>query len=245
MFQAVQRSSSQVLPLLHGVARQSALFTELLDSNHDAWRVIRKDHVWCFYREVGDGESSLPSGCVVIKNSPGQSLRCDFYTSGGKQSLLNTYGDEIVRAAQSLVDREYIIALVTKSARGLGIDNWNHSLSFSGSHVTERCAHLRGGTSLYDRIVGSDWAASQRAALSHGISLSALRLQPGLVVSQRDNDVPIVRCLISYPRIIETTFASSRLRAGLYAVTEEMVSLVVENNRAVEEQWDFGSDCDL
>lgn len=245
MFQAVQRPSAQALPPSHGGARQSALFTELLDSNHDAWRVTRKDHVWCFYREVGDGANSLPSGCVVIKNSPGQSLRCDFYTSGGKHSLVNTYGDEVVRAAQRLIDREYIIALVTKSARGVGIDNWNHSLSFSGSQVTERSAQLRGGTPLYDRIVGSDWPAIQRAAPCHGRTVLARPLQPGLVVSQHENDVPVVRCLISYPRLIETTFASLRLRAGLYAVTEEMASLVVENNRAVEEQRDFGGDCDL
>lgn len=245
MFQAVQRSSAQVLPPSHGAARQSALFAELLDENHDAWRVARKDHVWCFYREVGDGGSSLPSGCVVLTSSPGKPLSCDFYTSGGKHSLINTYGDEVVRAAQSLIDREYIIALITKSARGLGIDNWNHSLSFSGSQVTERSAHLRGGTPIYDRIVGSDWPAMQRVAPFYGSSLSARRHQPGLVVSQHENDVPVVRCLISYPRLIETTFASSRLRTGLYAVTEEMASLVVENNRAVEEQRDFGSDCDL
>lgn len=245
MFQAVQRSPNHVVASSLGVARQSALFGELLDMNHDAWRVTRTGHEWCFYREVGHPESSLPFGCVVLKSSPGQPLSCDFYTSGGKHSLLNTYGDEVVRAAQSLIDREYIIALVTKSARGLGIDNWNHSLSFSGSHVTERSAHLRGGAPLYDRIVGSDWPAIQRTDPSHGRSLSARRHRPGLVLSQHEHDVPVVRCLISYPRTIETTFASSRLRAGLYAVTEEMVSLVVEHNRAVEEQRDFGSDCDL
>ena len=244
MFQAVQRSPNHVVASSLGVARQSALFGELLDMNHDAWRVTRTGHDWCFYREVGHGESSLPFGCVALKSSPGQPLSCDFYTSGGRHSLLNAYGDEVARAAQSLIDREYLIALVTKGARGLGSDNWNLSLSFSGSHVTERSAQLREGTSVYERIIGSGLPTTPRPAPCQPRAKEH-RQQPGLFVSQHEQDVPVVRCLISYPRTIEATFASSRLRAGLYAVTEEMASMVVEHNRAVEEQREFGSDGDL
>ena len=60
------------------------------------------------------------------------------------------------------------------------------------------------------------------------------KAEPGLMVSQFDNEIPRAHCLISYPRTIEATFFSSRLREGLNDITEGMVSLIVRHNRSTE-----------
>lgn len=211
----------------------SRLISELLDGNHDAWRVCRQGRSWTFYREIGHGHPRLPFGAIVLKTEPGKPQTFDFYTSRGKRSLLPTYGEEVCRAAQALMDREYVIGLFTKCAVDLSSKNWDHQLSFCGDQLKERSARLRYGTDLYDRIVGTPLGRFSKHPTG-GDEAAHPRKAPGLVVFQRENDVPWVQCLISYPRRIENSFYSSRLTEGLEAVTGEMVSVITELNRSVD-----------
>jgi hypothetical protein len=239
MFHAVHKLASPINLPPFGGPQQSRLFRELLDTNHDAWRVTRKDRAWGFYREIDYGHKSLPFGSVVLTTEPGKPLTFDFYSGRGKHSLLNTYGDEVAHAAQTLIDREYIISLFTKYGRELSSKNWDHHLSFSGEQVTERSAQLRVGTPAHERIVGLAPPRSSRLAEYRATGIVGMPRHPGLMVSQHEGDVPFVECLVSYPRTIEATFFSSRLRVGLYAITEAMASLVIEHNRSVEGREGF------
>ena len=62
------------------------------------------------------------------------------------------------------------------------------------------------------------------------------KVEPGGMVSQYDNEAPRVRCLIAYPRTIEASFFSSRLREGLNDITEALVVLTARHNRNVAAQ---------
>lgn len=218
------------LTTLSGPSR-SRLLSELLDANHDAWHVGRKGHSWSFYREIGHEHPLLPFGSVVLTTAIGKPQTFDFYSGRGKRSLLTTYGEEVAHATQTLTDREYVISLFTTCAREPGASTWDHRLRFCGDHLTERCVSLRYGTAIYDRIVGAPRPQLSRLSIKHE-RLVPPRIQAGLFVSQHDNDVPMARCLISYPRTIEATFFSSRLRAGLEAITGNKVSLIAELNRS-------------
>ncbi len=212
---------------------QSKLFNELLGPNHDAWRVVRKERAFSFYREIAHDHPRLPFGSIVLTTEPGRPQTFDFYSGRGKHSLLETFGDEVPRAAQILMDREHIISLFTKCAVDMSRSNWDHHLSFSGDQLKERCAILRHGSPIFNRLVGVTHSRFIRPAGGRE-EISLPRNHAGLVVSQIEHDVPSVRCLISYPRTIETTFFSSRLTAGLNAITGEMVELITELNRSVD-----------
>lgn len=212
---------------------QSNLFHELLGPNHDAWRVMQRDRAYSFYREIGHDHPRLPFGSLVLTTEPGRPQTFDFYSGRGKHCLLGTYGDEVPRAAQILLDREHIISLFTKAASDLSRKNWDHHLSFSGDQLKERGASLRHGSPLFERIVGTTHTRFRRPPAG-AEELSLPRIQAGLVVSQVEHDSPMVRCLISYPRTIEATFFSSRLTVGLDAITGEMVELITELNRSVD-----------
>lgn len=214
----------------------SRLFSELLDLNHDAWRVSRNNGKWFFYREVGGGLSSSPQGSVVITSEIGKPQTLDFYSAKTKRSLLNTYADEVPRALRILIEREHIISLFTKLARGLDSTNWDNNLTFCGVNVVERRVSLRVGTHPYARLIGDAKSWMNGPALENTFS-SQLRNPPGIVVFQREHKAPYVQCAISYPRAIEANFFSSRLMKGLDAVTEPIVSLVVKHNRNLEERY--------
>lgn len=211
----------------------SNLFTELLGPNHDAWRVVRKDRCFSFYREVGHDHPRLPFGSIVLTTEPRKPQTFDFFTASRKYSLLTTYGDEVRQAAQVLMDREYIIALFTNSAVRESAKNWDHHLSFSGEQLTERSTTLRHGSPLYQKIIGTTYLPLSPLARARG-ELALPRYQAGLVVFQREAEAPFVRCLISYPRKMEMTFSSSRLTQGLDAITGEMVCYISELNRSVD-----------
>ena len=217
---------------------QSNLFVELLSPDHDAWRVVRKDRTYSFYREIGHEHPRLPFGSIVLTTQPGKPQSFDFYSGRGRRSLLNTYGDEVQQAAQILLDREYIIALFTRAAVANNQRNWDHHLTFSGDQLTERSTSLRAGAPLYEKLVGNTYLPGTPSSSTHG-TLSLPHNQAGIVVSQRENDAPIARCLISFPRMTELTFVSSRLNAGLDAITGEMVGLITELNRSVENRRYF------
>jgi len=214
---------------------RTALFTELLNDNHDAWKVARKERAYSFCREFGHDHPLLPFGLLVLTTEPGKPQTFDFYSARGKHSLLTTYGDEVREAAQILMDREYIIALYTKSAIQHGQENWEHHLSFSGDQLTRRTTTLKHRAPLFDKIVGSTFNPLSSSPVGTG-ALSLPRYRAGLVISQHENEVPVVRCQISYPREIEMTFSSSRLCKGLDAITGEMVSFISDLNRRVETQ---------
>ena len=235
MFLAVQRTEKVSEFPTVGRPLQSKLFRELMDADHDAWHVGRKGRAWTFYREIERGHSRLPHGAVVITTEPGKPQTFNFYSRRGSHSLIQTYGDEVAHAAQVLMDRERIIAMFSTCAASLSSQHWDQHLSFSGSQVTERTAKLRIGTPVYEKIVGTGCSRFSRAAFRRG-ELRMPKAEPGLMVSQFDNDVPLAQCLISYPRTIEATFFSSRLREGLNDITEGMVSLIVGHNRTIEEQ---------
>ncbi len=235
---AAHKTSPTASPVNSGAPAQSHLFAELLSPNHDAWRVVRKDRSYTFYREVGHDHPRLPFGSIVLRTEPGRPLSFDFYTGRGRRSLLPTYGDEVRQAAQILMDPEYIIALFTKSAVRHSQKSWDHHLSFSGEQLTERSTTLRHGSPLYQRIVGSTHLSLSSLSVGRG-ELSLPRNEAGLVVSQRERQTPLVRCLISYPRKIEMNFFSSRLTEGLDAITSEMVCLISQLNRGVEERRFF------
>jgi len=232
---SVQRTEKfSELPTV-GRPLQSKLFDELLDRDHDAWHVGRKGCAWSFYREIERGHSRLPHGAVVITSEPGKPQTFNFYSRRCSHSLIQSYGDEVAHAVQVLTDRERIIDIFTKCAASLSSQNWDQYLSFSGSQVTERTVKLRMGTPVYEKIVGTACSRFSRAAFRRG-ELRIPKAEAGLMVSQFDNEVPRAHCLISYPRTIEATFFSSRLREGLNDITEEMVSLIVRHNRTIEEQ---------
>jgi hypothetical protein len=218
---------------------QSNLFSELLGPDHDAWRVARRDRAYSFYREVGHDHPRLPFGSIVLTTEPGKPQTFDFYSGRRKHSLLQTFGDEVPRAAQILMDREHVISLFTRCAVDLGRKNWDHHLSFCGDQLKERCATLRYGTRLFDHVVGNTHSRFSRP-ISGREELSMPRTDAGLVVSQYDNGVPVLRCLIANPRTIEATFASSRLVPGLDAITGAMVGHIQELNRSVEDRGLFG-----
>jgi hypothetical protein len=88
---------------------------------------------------------------------------------------------------------------------------------------------------LFDRIVGTTHSRFSRSAGSKD-GLSLPRTEVGLVVSQHDNQVPLVRCLLSNPRAIQATFSSSRLTQGLDAITAALVGLIQDLNRDVEDR---------
>lgn len=230
---AVQKPASPASSAPSCAPAQSSLFAELLSSNHDDWRVVRKERAHSFYREIGHDHPRLPFGSLVLTTEPGKPQTFDFYSARGRYSLLRTYGDEVRHAAQILMDREYIISLYTRSAANRAQQNWDHHLSFSGEQLTERSTTLRYSAPLYQKIVGSThFALTPPPAGRCDISLP--RHQAGLVVFQRENEVPVARCLISYPRKMEMTFSSSRLSQGLDAITGEMVGFISELNRDVE-----------
>lgn len=191
---------------------------------------------------MGHGESHLPPGSVSLVREPRREVRCDFYSGREKRSLLPVYGDEVAHATQTLMDREYVIALFRRCAQGRVRERWNHSLSFSGAHVTERSARLRAGTPIYERIVGPDVPPIPRVVPRAERTEVTRSSEPGISVSQRGDKSPTVQCLIAYPRTVELTFSSVRLRPGLHAITEKMASLISESNRRVEEQREFGSE---
>jgi hypothetical protein len=214
------------------------LFSELLDENHDAWHVVRKGMAWSFYREIGHDHPRLPFGSIVITTEPGKPQSLDFYSTRSRHSLIQTYGDEVARAAQVLMDRERLIEMFNKCAVSLSSKHWLQNLGFNGSHVTERTAKLKMGTPIYEKIVGTACSRFSRASFRRG-ELRMPKVEPGVMVSQYDNEIPRAECLISYPRTIEATFFSSRLQTGLNHITEAMVSLIVRHNRAVEGQRSF------
>ena len=224
--------------------RSSRLMAELLDSNHDAWRVFRCQSAWTFYREVGDGGGALPLGAVVMKTAPGQSQSIHFHSAHGSRSLIHSYGDEVPRAIQLLIDRERLISLFTRASFDSDPRMWDHSLSFSGTEVSERRVSLRGDAPLFERLVGNARSRISGFAGTRGQSSSSA-VAPGIAVFEHDGQPPTVECSIIYPRPINLIFHSSRLRIGLNALTNGMVSLVVEHNRSVERRvtgadWDFG-----
>ncbi len=229
----VHKTPSSSLPEASSSPARSNLFTELLGPDHDAWRVVRKDRRFSFYREIGHDHPRLPFGSMVLTTEPGTPQSFDFYSKGGKRSLLVTYGDEVRQAAQVLMDREYLIALFTKSATRLSQSSWDHHLSFSCDRLIERSTTLRKGSPLFQKVVGSTHLPSSPPSVERKY-LSLPRNHAGLAVSQYGQEAPLVRCLISYPRKIEMSFSSSRLLQGLDAITGEMVDFISDLNRSVE-----------
>ena len=214
----------------------SRLFTELLDLDHDAWRVSRIEGKWIFYREVGGDRSSIPLGSVVITTEPGKPPTLDFYSARGKRSLVTTYADELPGAISLLVEREHVISLFTKLARGLDSAHWDNYLTFCGANVMERRSSLSAGTDAYLHLVG-DAKSLILAPTPENSFPTKLRYPAGIVVSQYEHETPLMQCSITYPRAIEATFFCSRLTKGLDLITETMVSLVIQHNRNLEERY--------
>ena len=233
MFQAVLPPHSTPRARHELAAAGSRLFSELLDTNHDAWRVFRDGPKWTFYREVGGRGSRAPLGAVVITSEPGKPQTCDFYSARGKRSLLTTYGDEVPRAAQTLIERERVITLFSKLASSLDAANWDHNLSFCGVAVLERRVQLRSGTRAFQQLVG-DVKGRMTVSPSGGFRALPTIGTPGISVSEHEGTAPYVQCSITYPRPLNVTFFSSRLREGVHAITDRMVSMVVEHNRSVQ-----------
>jgi hypothetical protein len=141
---------------------------------------------------------------------------------------------------QHLIDRERVIALFSKLASHHDPASWDHNLSFAGAEVTERRVALRSSSSAYERLVGD---AKARMSVSPAGSWRALSpaLAPGIRVTECDGFLPLIEYSLTYPRPLSGRFFSSRLRDGLYAITNQMVSLVVAHNRGVEgDRHDFG-----
>ena len=221
---------------------RSRLFTELLDTNHDAWMVSREGGKFTFYREVGNGRAHVPFGSIVLTTGPGISQTLDFYSAKGKRSLLASYGHEVATAAQCLMDREYAISLFNGLAHTLRCQDWDHKLSFMGTEVSERRAELRAGTPAFQRLVGSvQWGAPPESTVF--LKNLAYKHRCVLAVSQFDHHSPLIECRSTYPRMIEATFFSTRLTSGLDVITNPMATLVVEHNRNLERRYgEFGGD---
>lgn len=233
MFQTISKGEKRTQDLHTEAPRGSKLFSELLDPNHDAWRVSRQGARWTFYREVGEEERGLPLGAVVLTSEPGRPQTLDLYSSKGRRSLVQSYGEELPRAAQLLIDRERVLALFTKLAYYLDAPSWDHCLSFAKVEVTDRRVALRSTCAAYERLVGD---LRSRVGVGANGSFKAMSFTnlPGLVVSEHEGQSPLMECSITYPRPIELRFYSNRLREGLHAITHTMVSLVVEHNRNLE-----------
>jgi hypothetical protein len=215
---------------------RSRLFTELLDANHDAWRVLRDGDTWTFYREIGDGRAHLPHGSIVLSTGPGTPQTLDFFCSKGRRSLVVSYGDEVAAAAQCLMEREHAIALFNGIASRGTCQNWDHKLSFIGIEVSERCAELRAGTAIFKRLAG-DAKAGAVLGSSAAATKIGMKQRLGLAVSQHENHSPFMECHITYPRPIQARFFSSRLAVGLEAITNPMAALVIEHNRNLEQRY--------
>ena len=211
----------------------SLLFSELLDQNHDAWRVFRNGNGWVFCREIGDTTRGLPSGMVVLAVENNKAPAIHLYTNKGRRSLITTYGDELPAAIQLLVDRERIIGIFTKLAHTLAPSSWDHNLSFSKLDVTERHVALRSSEAAYEHLVGD---IKGRMPVTSGSAFKTIMpaYSRGISVSEFDGGVPFVEYSITYPRPLTGRFFSNRLRDGLNATTQQMVSLVLEHNRTVE-----------
>ena len=233
MFQAVVPPPRSTTRSDARATSSSRLLAELLDANHDAWRVFRDFDRWTFYREVGGSGSSAPLGAVVLTSERGKPQTFDFYSARRKRSLLVSYGDEVSSAVQTLVERERVISLFTKLSHRLDARSWDHYISFSGVAVVERRVQLRPDSEAYHKLVGD---VRGRVMVSPGGSVRALPPlgSPGVTVSEHEGAAPFVHCSITYPRPLQMTFFSSRLRVGLHVITDGMVSLVVEHNRSVE-----------
>lgn len=242
MFQAVQKQEGQRHDSRPRTLPSSRLFSELLDPNHDAWRVFKNGHQWAFYREIGGRAGTIPAGSVVLTTEVGKPQTLDIYTAKGRRSLMTTYADEVPSAAQELIDRERVLSLFSKLAYHLDPSSWDHNLSFAGVEVTERRVALRADAPVYDRLVGD---AKARLVGASGSAWRALPHSgsPGLRVSEYEGAPPLVEYDLAYPRAIHGRFFSSRLRQGLHSITYQMVSLVVEHNRSLEGR-ENSSGCD-
>jgi hypothetical protein len=220
---------------------RSHLFSELLDANHDAWRVLRKGDTWTFYREIGEGRVHLPLGAVTLTTGPGVQQTLDFVSTKGTRSLLPTYGPEVAAAAQHLMDREYCVELFSRLARMSTSSFWDYKLSFCGARVTERYAKLRESTPIFQRVAGD----ANEIGIARGSSCFSYHgptQRPGLVVSQHEQKRPLIECYITYPRPITMRFFSSKLTVGLEAITNPTASLVLELNGNLEQGYrEFGT----
>ena len=233
MFQAVQKQEGQNNDSRPRTLPASRLFSELLDPNHDAWRVFKNGQQWVFYREIGARAGLFPAGSIVLTTEVGKPQTLDLYTAKGRRSLMASYSDEVPRAAQELIDRERVISLFSKLAYYLDPSSWDHSLSFAGVDVTERRVALRSDTPVYERLVGD---VKSRLVGAPGGIWKALPHSgsPGMRVSEYDGAAPLVEYDFAYPRPINGRFFSSRLRQGLHPIPHQMVSLVVDHNRSLE-----------
>lgn len=242
MFQAVPKKDGDRSDPLSLSPPTSRLFSELLDANHDAWRVFRNGQLWTFYREIGRPAGGLPTGAVVLTSEVAKPQTCDLYTSKGRRSLVASYSEEIPKAVQALIDRERVISLFSRLAYCLDPSSWDHNLSFSGVDVIERRVALRSDVPAYERLVGD---AKGRMVSGGRGSVRSLPHSggPGLRVSEFDTSSPLVEYDLTYPRHISGRFLSSRLRQGLHSITHQMVALVVDHNRALERSGN-DSDCD-
>jgi hypothetical protein len=238
LFSSLQKRSS-LLPSTDQPVR-SRLFREILDANHDAWDVSCKNGTWTFYREIGTSRNRLPFGSIVLTTGRGITPSVDLYSARGKRSLLSSYHPECAVAAQSLMDREYILSLFNGLARTASCRDWDRMLSFNGPVVVERHARVRSGTNALRCLVGGAmWSANPTAAPCQR-SFASLH-KCALSVSQYDQGSPVIECRITYPRAIEAKFVSSRLLSGLDALTNPLASLGVEHNRSLERRYEGGA----
>lgn len=225
----------------HDLIAASRLFSELLDSNHDAWKIERPRERWFFYREVGGTNSHFPPGSVVISERTGSVATCDFYHSRGRHSLLETFQQEVPQAIDILLSRERCIALFNGLAHTSPKKLFDHSLGFCGEKVTNRIVRLRTDTSVYEHLVGNThtdlYPSSTSGAHFHGLKRSSNALSAGIMVSQHGDDIPKIECSLNYPRPISLQFSSARLWTGVHAVTDSLALLVTEHNREVEQRF--------
>ncbi len=242
MFNAVKKHEGQPLDSRPHALPTSRLFSELLDINHDAWRVFKNGNQWTFYREIGEQPGLYPSASIVLTTEVGKPQTLDLYTRRGRRSLMTSYGDEVPRAAQELIDRERIISLYSKLAYHLDPSSWDHNLSFAGVDVTERRVALRSDAPVYGRIVGDIKARLVGGARGTWKTLPHSGV-PGIKVSEYEGGPPLVEYDLTYPRPLAGKFFSTRLRQGLHYITCQMVSMVVDHNRGVERR-EKRSDCD-
>lgn len=214
----------------------SPLFAELLDRNHDAWRIMRRADTWFLHREVGGSGSHLPHGSIVLSQGPHSDISFNFYHSRGRHSLLETYRPEVCKAIDILLSRERCIALFNGLAHSSVEHLFHIRLGFDGDKVTERRVKLNNDSEWYKHLVDDGQPCSEKPLGSHSdLKHNAAKVQiaPGILVSQKGDDTPSMECCLRYPRPLSLQFSSNRLSSGLQVITTDLSRRVVEHNREV------------
>jgi hypothetical protein len=218
-------------------AQYSRVISELLDLDHDAWKIQLNGHRSTFYRETGGKGSVLPFGAIAITSAPYKPQKMTFHCAAGTHSILEAYRDDLPEMVDTLLSRERAISLFNGLARTIHSTHWEHNLGFAGTLVTKREIRLRSDAPLFQKLVESLPPLATLPLL--GASKPHPERAPaGIVVEQLEGAAPVMRCTLNYPREISLTFQSARLWKGLRAVTDTLVNLVVEHNRELAERLD-------